>query len=79
MLPQGRWFFLPVIAGAWLCAGAMLGGCQQRGTPEAQVRAVIAAGEHLGGHRLDHNLHAFRLHRLGRCAPARRGVRRVRA
>jgi len=45
MLPQGRWFFLPVIAGAWLCAGAMLGGCQQRGTPEAQVRAVIAAGE----------------------------------
>jgi hypothetical protein len=45
MLPQGRWLFLPVIAGAWLGAIAVLGGCQQRGTPEAQVRAVIAAGE----------------------------------
>lgn len=45
MLPQGRWFFLTVIAGAWLHATAMLGGCAQSGTPEAQVRAVIAAGE----------------------------------
>jgi len=45
MLPQGRWFFLPVIAGAGLHATAMLGGCAQSGTPEAQVRAVIAAGE----------------------------------
>ena len=45
MLPQGRWFFLPVIAGGWLWVAAMLGGCAQRGTPEAQVRAVIAAGE----------------------------------
>ena len=45
MLPQGRWFFLAVIAGAWLHAAAMLGGCVQSGTPEAQVRAVIAAGE----------------------------------
>jgi len=45
MLPQGRWFFLTVIAGAWLHATAMLGGCVQSGTPEAQVRAVIAAGE----------------------------------
>jgi hypothetical protein len=44
MLPQWRGLFLPVIAGAWLCAGAMLAGCQHRGTPEAQVRAVIAAG-----------------------------------
>jgi hypothetical protein len=45
MLPQGRWLFLPMIAGAWLWAAAMLGGCAQSGTPEAQVRAVIAAGE----------------------------------
>lgn len=45
MLPQGRWFFLPVITGAGLWAAAMLGGCAQSGTPEAQVRAVIAAGE----------------------------------
>ena len=45
MLPQGRWFFLPVIAGAGVWAAAMLGGCAQSGTPEAQVRAVIAAGE----------------------------------
>ncbi len=45
MLPQGRWFFLTVIAGAWLHATAMLGGCALSDTPEAQVRAVIAAGE----------------------------------
>jgi hypothetical protein len=45
MLPQGRLVFLPVITGAWLVAAAVLGGCTQRGTPEAQVRAVIAAGE----------------------------------
>jgi hypothetical protein len=45
MLPQGRWFFLTLIAGAWLYVPAMLGGCAQSGTPEAQVRAVIAAGE----------------------------------
>ena len=45
MLPQGRWFFLTVIAGAWLHATAMLGGCARSDTPEAQVRAVIAAGE----------------------------------
>ena len=45
MLPQGRWIFLTVIAGAWLYVTAMLGGCARSGTPEAQVRAVIAAGE----------------------------------
>lgn len=45
MLPQGRWTFLTVIAGAWLHAAAMLGGCAPSGTPEAQVRAVIASGE----------------------------------
>jgi hypothetical protein len=45
MLPQGRRFFLPVIVGALLWLVAMLGGCAPRDTPEAQVRAVIAAGE----------------------------------
>jgi len=64
MLPQGRWLCLPVIAGAWLAASAMLGGCQQRGTPEAQVRAVIAAGEQAAEARdlsglLDHVSPAF--------------------
>ena len=29
MLPQGRWFFLPVIVGAWLCVVAMLGGLRR--------------------------------------------------
>lgn len=45
MLPQGRWLFLPAIVGTWLWMAVMLGGCAQRGAPEAQVRAVIAAGE----------------------------------
>jgi hypothetical protein len=65
MLPHGHWFFLPTIAGVWLGASAMLGGCQQRGTPEAQVRAVIAAGEQAAEARdlsgvLEHVSPAFR-------------------
>lgn len=41
MLPQRRWFFLSVIVGLWLSAIAILGGCHQRGTPEAQVRVTV--------------------------------------
>ena len=43
MLPQGRRFFLTVIAGAWLHATAILGGCAQSDPPEAQVRLAEAA------------------------------------
>jgi hypothetical protein len=44
MLPQARRYFLRAMAGGAL-AIVMLGGCGEKGTPDAQVRAVIAAGE----------------------------------
>jgi len=65
MLPQGRWFFLPVIAGACFIVVALLNGCQPGGTPEAQVRAVILACEQAAEARdlsgiLEHVSPAFR-------------------
>lgn len=44
MLPQARRYFLWALAVGALAA-VMLGGCGEKGTPDAQVRAVIAAGE----------------------------------
>jgi len=44
MLPQARRYLLRAMAGGAL-AVVMLGGCGEKGTPETQVRAVIAAGE----------------------------------
>ena len=65
MLPQGRWFFPTMIVGALPWAVAMFGGCTPGDTPEAQVRAVIAAGERAAEARdlsglLEHVSPAFR-------------------
>jgi hypothetical protein len=45
MLPQSRSYFLRTLSTALLVAAALLGGCGEPETPEARVRAVIAAGE----------------------------------
>jgi hypothetical protein len=64
MLPQARRYFLRAMAGGALAA-VLLGGCGEKGTPDAHVRAVIAAGEaaaearDLGG-ILEHVSPAFR-------------------
>jgi len=64
MMAQGRQYLLRAMAGGAL-AVVMLGGCGEKGTPEAQVQAVIAAGEaaaearDLGG-ILEHVSPAFR-------------------
>lgn len=45
MLPQVHGLFLRVPASLLVTAAMLLGGCGRGDTPEAQVRAVIAAGE----------------------------------
>lgn len=45
MLPQVHGLFLRVPAGLLVTAALFLGGCGREDTPDAQVRAVIAAGE----------------------------------
>lgn len=45
MLPQVHGLFLRVPTGLLLMAAMILGGCGREDAPEAQVRAVIAAGE----------------------------------
>jgi hypothetical protein len=65
MLPQAHGLFLRVMAGAMLAASVGLGGCASEETPEAQVRAVIAAGEAAAEERdlagiLEHVSPAFR-------------------
>lgn len=45
MLPQVQGLFLRVPAGVLVAAAMILGGCGHEDTPDAQVRAVIAAGE----------------------------------
>jgi len=70
MLPQERRFFLPAMTGALVVAAVLLGGCRQSGTPESQVRAVIAAGEQAAEARdlpgiLEHVAPTFRDERGG--------------
>jgi len=45
MLPQPHGLLLRLTTGMMLAACVALGGCAKEQTPEAQVRAVIAAGE----------------------------------
>jgi hypothetical protein len=45
MLPQVHGLLLRVMAGTLLAVGVWLGGCASEAKPDAQVRAVIAAGE----------------------------------
>lgn len=45
MLPQVPALFLRMLAGLSMAAALVLGGCGREQAPEAQVRAVIAAGE----------------------------------
>jgi hypothetical protein len=65
MLPQVHRLLLRVMAGTLLAAGVWLGGCAGEATPDAQVRAVIAAGEAAAEDRdlagiLEHVSPAFR-------------------
>ncbi len=45
MLPQFKWQLPKVLAGVVVAATVLFAGCSREESPEARVRAVIAAGE----------------------------------